>query len=195
MMDALNQARDLAFAYCDAPEHAPRDFSGGIKAVRAASVAINTPKPFGTQQNDWSVVAVWDRAEAKWHTKWDRTAQVIRDYDVQTALQAARGKQAAEQAQRIEEEARQKEKSKQSALADCGANPVIIGGPWFSSTYKIGAEDEVRRRVGEEFLCVKSVEYVSPAVNPAGGQAARATFTGYDNRSYSLTKFNIDFPY
>jgi hypothetical protein len=48
---------------------------------------------------------------------------------------------------------------------------------------------------GGGFLCVKSVEYVSAAPNPFGGNAARARFTGYDGFEYKLVNQVRDFPY
>ncbi len=100
------------------------------------------------------------------------------------------------------------EKQKSAALADCGAEPAISGGPWFSSTYKVAARDAAR----SGFLCVKTVEYISAAPNPFGGNAARARFVGYQARyepqrgafglpvgqeisTYELTSEVRDFPY
>jgi len=100
------------------------------------------------------------------------------------------------------------EKQKSAALADCGAEPVVSGGPWFSSTYKVAARDAARHG----FLCVKTIEYISAAPNPFGGNAARARFVGYQARyepqrgafglpigqevsTYELTSEVRDFPY
>jgi hypothetical protein len=107
-----------------------------------------------------------------------------------------------------ENEIRAVEKQKSAALADCGAEPSISGGPWFSSTYKVAARDAARHG----FLCVKTIEYVSAAPNPFGGNAARARFVGYQARyqqkrgafglpvgqeisTYELTSEVRDFPY
>jgi hypothetical protein len=45
------------------------------------------------------------------------------------------------------------------------------------------------------FVCVKTVEYISPAPNPFGGNAARARFIGYDNNNYNNLVEVRDFPY
>jgi hypothetical protein len=102
---------------------------------------------------------------------------------------------------RLADEAQKKkiqemEKKKSIAIADCGNSPAMSGGPWFSSTYKIAAQDEARRAVaGGAFVCVKQIDYVSAAPNPFGGSAARGRFVGYDKVDYnSLTQIR-DSPY
>ena len=75
------------------------------------------------------------------------------------------------------------EQRERAALADCGSSPSISGGPWFSSTYKTGVQHEIEEAMHgmfPSFFCVKSVEYLGPAPNPFGGNAARARFTGHD---------------
>lgn len=84
------------------------------------------------------------------------------------------------------------ETKKRTAIQDCGATPEISGGPWFSSTYKVGAADEAQR-IG--LLCVKRIQYVGPAVNPMGGNAARAVFIGYDRQTANPVNVQMDFPY
>lgn len=97
------------------------------------------------------------------------------------------------------------------ALAECKNGPKLSGGPWFSSTYSIAAQDTIRSLLrsdeGEQmplfgqmapqrgFLCVASVEYISAAVNQFGGNAARARFVGFDNIKYEPLSEVRDFPY
>jgi hypothetical protein len=120
------------------------------------------------------VEAVWRRETGQWKIE---SAVAILAGQEQAAAQA---KAAAEEQQRQQQQAKaEKERLMAAARADCGASAVLSGGPWFSSTYKIAAGDEAKRAIGR-FLCVKSVEYVSAAPNPFGGNAARAKFTGYD---------------
>lgn len=84
------------------------------------------------------------------------------------------------------------EKRKQAALAGCAGGPNLSGGPWFSSTYSVAARDETRRG---NFFCVKTVEYISAAPNPFGGNAARARFTGYRNSDFQPVVEVRDFAY
>jgi uncharacterized protein DUF4189 len=98
-----------------------------------------------------------------------------------------------------QKEAVEKEQRKAIAVKDCPAQPTISGGPWFSSTYKVGAMDEARRATDQNNMmnrvfCVKSIEYLSDAPNPFGGKAARARFTVYDLH-YRLVAQTRDFPY
>ena len=50
---------------------------------------------------------------------------------------------------------------------------------------------------GKYFLCVKEVKYIGPAVNPQGGNAARALFSGYGIQAedYRPVSYTHDFPY
>jgi hypothetical protein len=89
------------------------------------------------------------------------------------------------------------------ALKACGSAPSISGGPWFSSTYKIGATDAAQQALDQcqnfycpvnTYLCVKNVEYLGPAVNPMGGNAARARFYGYNQQGEPQDSVR-DFPY
>jgi uncharacterized protein DUF4189 len=102
-----------------------------------------------------------------------------------------------EKKKRADREAVEKEQRKAIAEKDCPREPSILGGPWFSSTYRIGALDAARNAVSADFdrvFCVKSVEYLSDAPNPFGGKAARARFIVYD-RDYKLVSQTRDFPY
>jgi hypothetical protein len=78
------------------------------------------------------------------------------------------------------------------ATKDCGPSPNVTGGPLFSPTYKIGATDAASR---SGLLCVKEIQYVGPAVNPFGGNAARAKFIGYDQQTGNSVSVIRDFPY
>lgn len=91
------------------------------------------------------------------------------------------------------------EEAKAAARQSCGATPQVTGGPWFSSTYKVGALDEASRQVNSsEFFCIIKIEYISPAVNPMGGHAARANFFGFvytDGPNIIKKNAIIDFAY
>ena len=122
-----------------------------------------------------------------------------------TVAEAQHKRDRAAEAQRAQEEqknlaAQELERKKAAALADCGAKPSIVGGPWFSSTYKVAVMDQARLRSSSDmfagsFLCIKSIEYIGPAVNPMGGNAARAKFFGYDRSEFNARSEVQDFPY
>lgn len=117
--------------------------------------------------------------------------------NVQAALQQeeqARANAAAiaAQQQQAAAEAQARLQRKQSATADCGSEPSISGGPWFSSTYKTAAMDAARN---PQFFCVKSIEYIGAAVNVFGGNAARARFTGYAAFTFEPVSVVMNFPY
>jgi hypothetical protein len=109
------------------------------------------------------------------------------------------GTQNALEKERAKIEAAAKEKRKAVAEQDCPQTPTLTGGPWFSSTYKVGALDAARSAADRNNLmghvfCVKSIEYLSDAPNPFGGKAARARFVVYDSE-YRLVTQVRDFPY
>jgi hypothetical protein len=120
-----------------------------------------------------------------------------------------------------------------AAVSECGPNPKVTGGPWFSSTYKQAVLDnasrlalssaQIQREISrltavpdpnvfkqlqnqandigfgldlmdKRFLCVKEIKYVGAAVNPFGGNAARAVFAGY-GRDFNILNLSSDFPY
>jgi len=141
-------------------------------------------------QQDEIIDARWTRATGYWNIK-SFVPQLAQRED-----RIARDQAAAEQ-QRREQEAKQaeKERLKQAAQSDCGASPTLSGGPWVSSTYKVGALDEAERALSRWFLCVKAIEYISPAPNPLGGNAARAKFVGYDRFEYKPHSEIRDFFY
>ena len=95
-----------------------------------------------------------------------------------------------------EEVARKALEARQAvARQDCGQQAAISGGPWFSSTYKVAVNDEIGKYIQSgRMFCIKSVEYISAAPNPLGGNAARIKVTGYD-RSLRLVYFVEDIAY
>jgi hypothetical protein len=135
------------------------------------------------------VQAVWKRDTGQWRIE---SAVAVLASQEQAA---ARAQAAADEQQRLQQQAKaEKERLIAAARADCGTSPALSGGPWFSSTYNVGALDEAKRALGP-FLCIKSVEYVSAAPNPFGGKAARAKFTGYDAIQIKPLTDVRDFPY
>lgn len=156
----------------------------------AVSVYIRAP-----QSRDIVITAHWMRATGQWNITSNVRSllqQEQREAQAREAAQAAQV-QAQQQAQKREAERQRLLAAKEAAEKDCGATPSVSGGPWFSSTYKTGALDAVRQ-LGQ-FICVKTIEYVGPAVNPFGGNAARAKFIGYDNTNYKPYFELSDFPY
>jgi hypothetical protein len=97
------------------------------------------------------------------------------------------------------------------ALSTCEPSLQMSGGPSSSSTYPVAVNDMVRSLIrsddgntnplfgrtppAEGFLCIHHVEYISPAVNQPGGNAARARFNGFSNISYEAISEVRDFPY
>jgi hypothetical protein len=123
--------------------------------------------------------------------------KIVMNYVPAALQQEAQAKQNAAaqvaQQQQAAAAAQAREQRKQAAVNDCGTSgPGISGGPWLSSTYKTAVLDEVRR---SGLFCVKAVEYVGAAVNPLGGNAARAKFTGYDGVEFNVVTQVRDFPY
>jgi hypothetical protein len=127
-----------------------------------------------------------------WHFSDDKiaAAAAYEDAGIQSVHEGQERQRQADAQRKAEEEAKQARRT--AALADCGATLQISGGPWFSSTYKTAATDASHN---ERFLCVKTVEYIGAAVNPFGGNAARAKFTGYDAFNYQRLDVVMDFPY
>jgi hypothetical protein len=184
LLNAANVARDSALSACTTND------------VATVAIEINS-RGFdpSSMRDEKPIVGVSWLRDGGWHAgigmKWPtdaikHIASLIEDENRRAAL----------------------EKQKSAALADCGAEPAISGGPWFSSTYKVAARDAAR----SGFLCVKTVEYISAAPNPFGGNAARARFVGYQARyepqrgafglavgqemsTYELTSEVRDFPY
>jgi hypothetical protein len=176
VQNALNKGQEAAYAWCMrtvTPDRLPPVMVVHIRAQNS---------PFDI------VDAWWYRADGQWRIGQNMFAQLTSQENQRIANQHQQ-EEAAKQAQLA---AQAKEKIKQTALADCGPSPTISGGPWFSSTYKVAAVDAAR---ADGMLCTKTVEYVGAAVNPFGGNAARAKFTGYDPINFQPVTVMRDFPY
>jgi hypothetical protein len=128
--------------------------------------------------------------------RFDLVSQRWERIDNVAARELAREKRESDmreaEARKKAEEAEALAKRRQVAVKDCGARPILSGGPWFSSTYSVAAMDEARRG---NFFCVKTVEHISAAPNPFGGNAARARFTGYRNSDFQPVVEIRDFAY
>ncbi|AGK57054.1 hypothetical protein HYPDE_26868 [Hyphomicrobium denitrificans 1NES1] len=139
-----------------------------------------TPVATGTWK---AATGVWDISSAlpKW-VQWEQ-----RDIAAKAAAVKAQ-----EDAQRQANIIAQR---KQKALADCKPEPNYNGGPWFAPSYKVSAHDQVQKVVASQrLLCVKSVDYVSVAPNPFGGNAARIRINGYDMNG-NPGSLGMDIPY
>jgi hypothetical protein len=138
------------------------------------------------------ILKAWTSAEDhQWNFLEDLVSAKIAEEDQQQAQRQAAETQRQAAAEAQKKAAAELERRKLAALADCGTSPKLSDGPWFSSTYKVAAQDAARKAVsggdfGPSFLCVKSVEYISPAPNPYGGNAARIKVTGYDPIKFEL---------
>lgn len=129
----------------------------------------------------------WTRSTGRWEVSSNLAMFAKREENAKAADNA---RKAAEE-QRIRREQERKQR-KLAALQQCGPEPKISGGPWFSSTYKVAARDAARH---SEFVCVSSVEYLSAAPNPFGGNAARIRLTGFDAYKFEPKVMTIDIPY
>lgn len=179
VMKVLNAARDSVFAHCVQE----RLKFPNMKTAVIAAVGV------GAHNTPFQVVSAWwYNGDAQWRITQNFVSQLVNQENQKIEAQ----RQQAEAAKQAEQEAQAKERIRQAALADCGPQPSISGGPWFSSTYKTAAADAARN---ERFLCVKIIEYVGPAVNPFGGNAARAKFTGYAASTFQPLSAVMDFPY
>jgi len=97
------------------------------------------------------------------------------------------------------------ERRRDDALADCGREPGLIGGPLSSFTYKSSAVSQARRKVEEmpsfmleptdTMLCVKTIEYVRtvPAVN--GLNLAEVIMRGYGRLRITPMAVKASVPY
>jgi hypothetical protein len=143
-----------------------------------------------------NLVVAWTMLNPRhWTIVRDDVLAEIQREDAEAARVRADQQHLESEAQARKAEAEAKEKRRLAVLADCGDSPVISGGPWFSSTYKVGALDEARNQTGPRFVCVKEIEYIGRAVNPFGGNAARATFTGFQVETFQPIAVTLDFPY
>jgi hypothetical protein len=179
VMNVLNGARNTVSAYC--AQQRLRFPNMKVAVVTAVGIgATNTPVQV--------IGAWWYDGDGQWHITQNIVAQLTNQENQRIAAQRQQ-EEAARQAQLVAEA---NQKIRQAALADCGPQPTISGGPWFSSTYKIAASDASRNG---RFLCTKTIEYIGAAVNPFGGNAARARFTGYDAITFQPLVEVRDFPY
>lgn len=138
------------------------------------------------------LLVAWTMVQPRqWTIVRNNVVAEIQREDARIVREKAEQERLEREAQARKGEAEAKEQRRLAALADCGSSPKISGGPWFSSTYSVGAGDAARR---SGLLCVKTIEYISDAPNPFGGKAARARFTGY-SRGFQLTSVVQDFPY
>ena len=129
-------------------------------------------------------MSLWQPQTREMRVTWDNRAAVARAED-EHRTRAAAAQAASEM----------NEKRRQIAVTDCGSGPKFSGGPWFSSTYGVAANDEVQRAKEAGYFCIKDVEYLSAAPNPFGGKAARAKFTGYKKDRFELLVQVRDFAY
>jgi hypothetical protein len=175
LMGLLNRAATAGFTHCPANNVTiVTILSGGVQLVKA-----------------W-----FYRVDGQWRIVNNSVAQFVQQQDARNAQIAAQQQAAREAQLRQQAEAAAREKRRQAALADCGSEATFSGGPWFSSTYKMAATDMGRRRPPDgRFLCVKTIEYIGAAVNPFGGNAARAKFIGYDAFTFQPLSMVMDFPY
>jgi hypothetical protein len=166
-------------------EQALREGLSACPNVRAGQIVV-----YGGGQQ---LIVAWTMlSPINWVIAKDNIQAAIQSEDARIAREGAEREQRERDAQARKAEAEAKEARRLAALADCGQGPKLLGGPWFSSTYKVAANDETRR-IG--MLCVRSVEYVSAAPNPFGGNAARARFTGYSAADFQPVVAVHDFPY
>jgi hypothetical protein len=146
-----------------------------------------------------SLVVAWTMLNPRhWTIEKDTVLAEIQREDARIAREQAGQERLKSEALARNAAAEAAGQRKQAALVDCGSSPAISGGPWFSSTYKTGVQHEVEeatRGMFPSFFCVKSVEYLGPAPNPFGGNAARARFTGHDLRDLSTITTERQFPY
>ncbi len=97
------------------------------------------------------------------------------------------------------------EKRRDDALADCGQEPGLIGGPVSSFTYKWSAVNQARRKVEEmpsfmleatdTMLCVKTIEYVRTVPAANGRNLAEVIMRGYGRLRITPMAVNASVPY
>lgn len=184
--DLLETIRRTAIERC-ATTPLPRDQSSNPPPTKI-SIVVGASRDFGwyagNTQNIY-VMARFDLASQRWESIDNVAARGIAREKRESETRAAEERKKAEEAEALV-------KRKEVATKDCGARPVLSGGPWFSSTYSVAAMDETQRG---NFFCIKTVEYVSAAPNPFGGNAARARFTGYRKGDFQSVVEVRDFAY
>lgn len=182
----LEMMRKTAIERC-ATTPLPKD-QASMPPPTKISITVGTSRDFGwyagNTQNIY-VMARFDLVSQKWESIDNVAAREIAREKRENEMREAEARKKAEEAEALT-------KRKQVAINDCGARPVLSGGPWFSSTYSVAAMDETQRG---NFFCVKTVEYVSAAPNPFGGNAARARFTGYRKDDFQPVTEVRDFAY
>lgn len=180
-----------------AAKAAQLDSDGRLHPLIGAEIEIGAPPPWDVLRRGGNIIdADWDRATNDFRITSNRVRLVLNEYDDLQRKQTEEEAAKAVEAKKKIDEAEQREKRKSAAYADCGTAPAITGGPWFSFTYKVGATDEAQRLVHSgQLFCIKTVEYMSPAVNPMGGNAARAIFAGYNGQTFDPLRVIADFPY
>jgi hypothetical protein len=175
VLSLLEQARVAALDACIGIN--PK-VQGVEASIRARNAPINP------------VLTAWWKL-GEWHIDFSRIPH-FRQRETDAAAEQLR-REAAERNKA--EEAKLLNERTQAALADCGPKPAISGRPsfsWLSSTYDIAARDAARAGI---FFCVKTIQYLSAAPNPFGGNAARARFIGYSKEEVVPYSEVRDFAY
>jgi hypothetical protein len=179
----IESMRDEALKRCaDVPPQ------GGPPPISRVSMTLSLTGDFAYQTGNVQnilLVARYDLTSRRWD--W------VRNFEAQrVASEKLKEEQNAQQTAARAAAVAALENAKQLALNDCQGGPKLSGGPWFSSTYRVAANDEIKNA---GFFCVKSVEYISAAPNPFGGNAARARFTGYRVGDFQSLVTVRDFAY
>jgi hypothetical protein len=194
VMKALNIGRDSVLAECAkywtrvSVSHIAVD----VYAGNLPYWSFPTRKP-GLKGSNYIVSGSWHLAQREWDIIDNSVSYVIERQAAQAAAAKAKREKEEEAAQKQKAETQAREQFRRAALAECGSEPNFIGGPGSSDTYKVGALDKARAISGT-FLCIKTIEYIGPAVNPFGGKAARAKFMGFDHQFNTVVEV-FDFFY
>jgi hypothetical protein len=145
------------------------DNSSGVTKLKILNPAGSSIKAMlGPQSPQAWVTAMWDPRSNQWQLDTRGLQQAMAE---ETRQQAAAVQQ--QQSQKVLED------KKAAAISACGADPSLSGGPWFSSTYKIAAQDAVRLVIqypSNNYICVKTVEYLSAAESSTSASIARTSF-------------------
>jgi hypothetical protein len=177
-MKSIVPAGKAAMAAAESQCRAAKYPSASLMALK-----VNVKTPRGRPVVNAELNA-WRPETRTLRVTYDNRAAVARQEDEEKARDEA-----------IKTQIAANEKRKEAAIKDCAGGPKLSGGPWFSSTYSVAANDEVNRAKRDGYFCIKTVEYVSAAPNPFGGKAARAKFIGYNNRNFAPLVQVRDFPY
>ncbi len=97
------------------------------------------------------------------------------------------------------------EKRRDDALADCGQEPGLVGGPLSSFTYKASAVNQARQKVEQmpffmleptdSLLCVKTIEYVRTVPAVRGLNVAEVIMRGYGRLRITPMAVRANVPY